>query len=173
MRGVKFAVTPPCRMNVPSCTFRTRSTAGLNVTVNVIIDNRDAFATASGTVYGPPAVRNSCGAVIGDLRSRGCRDQAASLAAPQSDRAEARSQVRLARQQAAASPPAAHAAGAGGTPAGGVTGVVGGAAAVGGGTPVAGTGVPEGGGRNCGTGVVIGAGCAGICAAAGSSAAGG
>ena len=64
IRGVKFAVTPPCRMNVPSWTFLTRSTAGLNVTVNVIIDNRDAFETASGTVYGPPAVRNSCGAVM-------------------------------------------------------------------------------------------------------------
>ena len=64
MRGVKLAVTPPWRMNVPSCTFRTRSTAGLNVTVSVIVDSRDAFATASGTVYGPPAVRNSCGAVM-------------------------------------------------------------------------------------------------------------
>ena len=50
IRGVKFAVTPPWRMNVPSCTLRTRRTAGLNVTVSVIIDSRDAFATDSGTV---------------------------------------------------------------------------------------------------------------------------
>ncbi len=63
MRGVKVAVTPPWRMNVPSCTLRTRSTAGLYVTVNVIIDMRDALLIESGTVYGPPATRNSGGAV--------------------------------------------------------------------------------------------------------------
>src|SRR5512145_3222495 len=63
MRGVNIAVTPPWRMKVPSCTVRTRSTAGLNVIVSVNVDSRDAFETERGTVYGPPATRNSCGAV--------------------------------------------------------------------------------------------------------------
>ena len=60
MRGVKDGVTPPCRMKVPSCTVRTRSTAGLYVTVNVTIDSRDALLIETGTVYGPPATRNRC-----------------------------------------------------------------------------------------------------------------
>src|SRR4051812_23467382 len=63
IRGVNVAVTLPWRRNVPSCTLRTRSTLGLNVTVNVTVEMRDALATVSGTVYGPPATRNSCGAV--------------------------------------------------------------------------------------------------------------
>src|SRR5688572_6933770 len=59
MRGVKLVVTPPCRMNVPSCTVRTRRTFGLNVTVSVRVDTRDALLIETGTVYGPPATRNS------------------------------------------------------------------------------------------------------------------
>src|ERR1044072_3351393 len=55
MRGVNVAVTPPCRMNVPSCAIRARSSAGLNVTVKVITDSRDALLIDTGTVYGPPA----------------------------------------------------------------------------------------------------------------------
>ena len=46
-------------MNVPSCTVRTRSTAGLKVTVSVSVDTRDALLIETGTVYGPPATRNS------------------------------------------------------------------------------------------------------------------
>src|SRR5512133_1886407 len=46
-------------MNVPSCAVRTRSTFGLNVTVSVTTDTRDALLIDSGTVYGPPATRNS------------------------------------------------------------------------------------------------------------------
>src|SRR4051794_18512337 len=63
MRGVNVAVTPPWRMNVPSCTLRTLSTFGLNVTVSVIVDSRDALLTESGTVDGPLATRISGGAV--------------------------------------------------------------------------------------------------------------
>src|SRR2546428_253564 len=57
--GVNDAVTPPCRMNVPSCTVRTRSTFGLYVIVKVITETRDALLIETGTVYGPPATRNS------------------------------------------------------------------------------------------------------------------
>src|SRR4051812_39196903 len=59
IRGVNVVGTLPCRMKVPSCTVRTRSTFGLNVTVSVITDTRDALLIESGTVYGPPATRNS------------------------------------------------------------------------------------------------------------------
>src|SRR5436190_18652508 len=59
IRGVKVVVMPPCRMNVPSCAVRTRSTLGLNVTVSVTTDTRDALLIETGTVYGPPATRNS------------------------------------------------------------------------------------------------------------------
>ena len=36
--GVNVVGTLPCRMNVPSCTVRTRSTFGLNVTVSVMTE---------------------------------------------------------------------------------------------------------------------------------------
>ena len=55
MRGVKDAITPPCRMKVPSCTVRTRSTAGLYVIVNVTTETRAALLIETGIVYGPPA----------------------------------------------------------------------------------------------------------------------
>ncbi|MGB8554959.1 MAG: hypothetical protein WCD73_16695, partial [Pseudolabrys sp.] len=42
---------------------RTRSTFGLNVTVSVIVESRDALFTDSGTVDGPLATRISGGAV--------------------------------------------------------------------------------------------------------------
>src|SRR5919106_2605571 len=58
IRGVNDVATPPCRMNVPSCTFRTRSTFGLNVTVSVITETRWALLIETGTVYGPPATWN-------------------------------------------------------------------------------------------------------------------
>src|SRR4051812_25447897 len=59
IRGVNVVGTLPCRMKVPSCTVRTRNTFGLNVTVSVMTDTRDALLIDSGTVYGPPATRNS------------------------------------------------------------------------------------------------------------------
>jgi hypothetical protein len=43
-------VTPLWRMNVPSCTLRTRISAGLYVIDNVIVEMRDAPATEIGTV---------------------------------------------------------------------------------------------------------------------------
>src|SRR5215210_7919736 len=55
MRGVNEVAMPPWRMNVPSCTVRTRSTFGLNVMVSVMTDTRDALLIEMGTVYGPPA----------------------------------------------------------------------------------------------------------------------
>src|SRR5690349_15990742 len=59
MRGVKVVATPPWRMNVPSCAVRTRNTFGLYVTVSVITDSRATLLIDTGTVYGPPATRNS------------------------------------------------------------------------------------------------------------------
>src|SRR6478736_2628254 len=59
MRGVNDVATPPCRMNVPSCAVRTRSTFGLYVTVSVITERRATLLIEIGTVYGPPATRNS------------------------------------------------------------------------------------------------------------------
>src|SRR4029450_572406 len=56
--GVNEVATPPCRMNVPSCTLRTRSTFGLYVMVSVITETRDALLIDTGTVYGPPATWN-------------------------------------------------------------------------------------------------------------------
>src|SRR3712207_3148697 len=64
MRGVNVAGIPPCRMNVPSCTVRTRNTLGLNVTVSVSTDTRDALLIDTGTVYGPPAIVNSGRGVV-------------------------------------------------------------------------------------------------------------
>jgi hypothetical protein len=43
-------VTPPLRMKLPCCTARTRSFAGSNVSVSVIVDSPDAFVIDSGTV---------------------------------------------------------------------------------------------------------------------------
>src|SRR6478736_1321308 len=63
IRGVDVAVTLPWRMNMPSCTLRTRSTFGLNVTVSVSVETRDTLLIEIGTVYGPPATRNSPGGV--------------------------------------------------------------------------------------------------------------
>src|SRR3954470_200321 len=63
MRGVNVVATPPCRMNVPSCAVRTRSTFALYVTVKVITDSRDTLLIEIGTVYGPLATRNSGPAV--------------------------------------------------------------------------------------------------------------
>src|ERR671912_130932 len=54
MRGVKLAPTPPCRMKVPSCTVRTRSTLGLKVIDRLSVETRDALLIETGTVYGPP-----------------------------------------------------------------------------------------------------------------------
>src|SRR5438045_5082121 len=51
-------------MKVPSLAWRTRSTFGLNVTVSVITDNRDTLLIETGTVYGPPATRNSVPGVV-------------------------------------------------------------------------------------------------------------
>ena len=45
-------------MKLPSCTVRTRSSAGSNVSVSVMVDSREALATEIGTVYGPPPTRN-------------------------------------------------------------------------------------------------------------------
>src|SRR4029453_7141849 len=61
--GVNVALTLPWRMNIPSCTFLTRRTFGLNVTVSVIVEARDTLLIETGTVYGPPATRNSPGGV--------------------------------------------------------------------------------------------------------------
>src|SRR5947207_2471654 len=78
MRGVNAAVKPPCRMNVPSCTVRTRSSAGLYVTVNASIDTRDALLIDTGTVYGPPATRNSVPGAVTII----CAAVGAALGAP-------------------------------------------------------------------------------------------
>ena len=186
MRGVKVAVTPPWRMNVPSCTLRTRNTAGLNVTVNVTIDSRDAFATLSGTVYGPPAVRNSCGAVIVTCAAGTGGTPAAPLGAtlgsrggtPAGGTAPGGGAIGVTVGAGGTVPGAAPGGSAPTGAIGGAGGTVGGTLApVGapaGGAAVAGTGVPDGGGRNCGVGVVIAVGCAGAtpAAAAGSSAGG-
>src|SRR5687767_6996989 len=58
IRGVKLVITPPWRMNVPSCTVRTRRMFGLKVIVSVSTERRDALFTDTGTVYGPPATWN-------------------------------------------------------------------------------------------------------------------
>jgi hypothetical protein len=47
---VKVGVTLPWRMNVPSDTLRTRSSAGLNVMEMVTADRRDAPVIDTGTV---------------------------------------------------------------------------------------------------------------------------
>src|SRR5687768_4854671 len=98
--GVNVVETPPCRMNEPSCTLRTRSTLGLNVIVSVITETREALLIEIGTVYGPPAtwkvvpgtVRMICagvgagvppgGGVCGTSVSLGCPAGAAGAAAP-------------------------------------------------------------------------------------------
>src|SRR5207249_1340067 len=54
---VNVAFTPPDRMKLPSLTARTRRSEGSNVTVIATVDNRDAFVTEIGTVYGPPPTR--------------------------------------------------------------------------------------------------------------------
>src|SRR5690606_17082334 len=64
IRGVKVAATVPWRMNVPSWTLRTRSTDGLNVTVNVIVDSRETLLIEIGTTYGPPETRSSGEVVV-------------------------------------------------------------------------------------------------------------
>src|SRR4030095_4046902 len=46
-------------MKLPSCTARTRTAAGLNVTVNDNPESRDALVADTATVYGPPPIRNS------------------------------------------------------------------------------------------------------------------
>src|SRR6476619_4615396 len=56
--GVNEVATPPCRMNVPSCTLRPRSTFGLYLNVTVTTETRDALLIDTGTVYGPPATWN-------------------------------------------------------------------------------------------------------------------
>ena len=50
MRGVNAALSPPCRMKVPSCTERARKTFGLYVTVNVTTETREAVLIEIGTV---------------------------------------------------------------------------------------------------------------------------
>src|SRR5690349_15531721 len=97
--GVNEVATPPCRMNVPSCTVRTRRIFGLKVIVRVITDRRDELLIETGTVYGPPAtwnvvpgtVRMICAGVCGGAPggavgvtsvSLGCADGAAPAGAP-------------------------------------------------------------------------------------------
>src|ERR1019366_1164716 len=46
-------------MKLPSCTMRTRRSAGLNVSVSVTVESRVAPTTEIGTVYGPPPTRNA------------------------------------------------------------------------------------------------------------------
>jgi hypothetical protein len=55
---VNVAFAPPSRMKLPSCTLRTRSTAGSYVIVRLIVVNRAAPTIDSGTVYGPCPIRN-------------------------------------------------------------------------------------------------------------------
>jgi hypothetical protein len=52
------ALAPPDRMKLPSCTTRGRMSAGSNVIVRAMVDRREAFATDTGTVYGPPPTRS-------------------------------------------------------------------------------------------------------------------
>src|SRR5262249_13659869 len=56
--------TPPARRKLPSCTLRTRSLVGSKISVSVTVESRDASATSSGTVYGPPPTRNVVGPEI-------------------------------------------------------------------------------------------------------------
>lgn len=58
---LNVGVTPPCRMNVPSCTVRTRINVGLYVIDSVNVDRRDAPAMEMGMVYGPLPTRSSVG----------------------------------------------------------------------------------------------------------------
>ena len=78
---VNAGVTPPCRMNVPSCTLRTRSSAGLKVIDSVTADSRVAPEIDIGTVYGPPPTRISLGGLsvirARRRRRRSCAAQAA------------------------------------------------------------------------------------------------
>ena len=55
---VNVAFAPPDRMKLPSCTLRTRSSAGSKVSVSVMVDSRETFVIEIGTVYGPPPTRN-------------------------------------------------------------------------------------------------------------------
>ena len=121
----------------------------MNVTVSVIIDNREAFETASGTVYGPPPVRNSCGAV-----NVICATDAGAGVAGVGDGGAVTS---------LGGAPVGAVGGAPGAAVGGVVGVVVPGGTVGGvvGVAVAGGSAPTGGGRNCGVGVVIGTGAVG------------
>src|SRR4051794_17699697 len=64
MFGVNVTIAPPWLMNVPPVTCRTRNTLGLNVSVNVMVDRRDTLLIEIGTVYGPPATRNSVPGVV-------------------------------------------------------------------------------------------------------------
>src|SRR5258706_10596923 len=145
IRGVNVVGTLPCRMKVPSCTLRTRSTFGLNVMVSVIIDTRDALLIDTGTVYGPPATRNS---FPGGVTITCAVVALGGVAAP----------------GAAGGGAFGSLGGAGGTTPGGVTaparGVAPGVGSIGAGGPVDGDGtldgVPAGGVRNPGTGDVTG-----------------
>lgn len=55
---MKLALAPADRMKLPSCTLRTRRSAGSYVNVSVIVDSRVAATIDSGTVYGPCPTRN-------------------------------------------------------------------------------------------------------------------
>src|SRR3989338_6401354 len=46
-------------MKLPSCTARTRSLVGSNMSVIVIVESRVALVMDTGTVYGPPPTRNA------------------------------------------------------------------------------------------------------------------
>jgi hypothetical protein len=47
-------------MKLPSCTERTRSFVGSNISVNVTVEIREASRIKRGTVYGPPPTRKPC-----------------------------------------------------------------------------------------------------------------
>src|SRR5690606_11444498 len=68
---VKVGATPPCCRNVPSCTERTRSTAGSYVMVRLIVESRCAPTTEIGTVYGPPPTWNVGPGVVTVIRAVG------------------------------------------------------------------------------------------------------
>ncbi len=52
---VKVAFAPADRMKLPSCTLRTRSSAGSKVSVSETVDRRETFTIEIGIVYGPAA----------------------------------------------------------------------------------------------------------------------
>ena len=45
-------------MKLPSCTLRTRSSAGSKVSVSETVESRETFTIEIGTVYGPAPTRN-------------------------------------------------------------------------------------------------------------------